>query len=158
MLADKGYDSDAVRDDIEEHGGAAMIPTRATREVQRLVDKVIYALRNRIERFFSKITNSRHVATRSTSSSRASRLWSSRHNSHLDRICPRVLVVITEAWYPCQTAPSLAPPTLSGDDIACEPCYRVTPNINGGNHVTRSLSIGAFSLALTSGAPVFAQV
>jgi transposase len=64
MLADKGYDSDAVRDDIEKRGGAAMIPTRATRKVQRLVDKAIYALRNRIERFFNKIKNSRRVATR----------------------------------------------------------------------------------------------
>ena len=32
--------------------------------MQRLVDKAIYALRNRIERFFNKITNSRRVATR----------------------------------------------------------------------------------------------
>ena len=64
MLADKGYDSNAVRDDIEKRGGAAMIPTRATRKVQRLVDKAIYALRNRIERFFNKIKNSRRVATR----------------------------------------------------------------------------------------------
>lgn len=64
MLADKGYDSDAVRDDIEKRGGAARIPTRATRKVQSLVDKAIYALRNRIERFFNKIKNSRRVATR----------------------------------------------------------------------------------------------
>ena len=64
MLADKGYDSDAVRDDIARRGGQAMIPTRATRKVQHLVDKAIYALRNRIERFFNKIKNSRRVATR----------------------------------------------------------------------------------------------
>ena len=64
MLADKGYDSDAVRDDIQKRGGEALIPTRATRKVQHLVDKAIYALRNRIERFFNKIKNSRRVATR----------------------------------------------------------------------------------------------
>jgi transposase len=64
MLADKGYDSDAVRDDIRKRGGEALIPTRATRKVQHLVDKAIYALRNRIERFFNRIKNSRRVATR----------------------------------------------------------------------------------------------
>jgi transposase len=32
--------------------------------VQHLVDKAIYALRNRIERFFNRIKNSRRVATR----------------------------------------------------------------------------------------------
>jgi transposase len=64
MLADKGYDSDAVRNDIEERGGEALIPTRATRKVQHWVEKAAYALRNRIERFFNKIKNSRRVATR----------------------------------------------------------------------------------------------
>ena len=64
MLADKGYDSDAVRDDIRARGGEALIPTRATRKVQQLVDKAIYALRNRIERFFNRVKNSRRVATR----------------------------------------------------------------------------------------------
>jgi transposase len=64
MLADKGYDSDAVRGDIERRGGEAMIPTRANRKVQHLVDKAIYALRNRIERFFNRVKNSRRVATR----------------------------------------------------------------------------------------------
>lgn len=64
MLADKGYDSDAVRDDIEARGGQAQIPSKANRKVQHLVDKAIYALRNRIERFFNRIKNSRRVATR----------------------------------------------------------------------------------------------
>jgi transposase len=64
MLADKGYDSDGVRDDIEKRGGEAVIPTKANRKIQRVVDKAIYALRNRIERFFNRIKNSRRVATR----------------------------------------------------------------------------------------------
>lgn len=64
MLADKGYDSDDVRDDIEKRGGEAVIPTKANRKIQRVVDKAIYALRNRIERFFNRIKNSRRVATR----------------------------------------------------------------------------------------------
>jgi transposase len=64
LLADKGYDSNGVRDDVEKRGGAAMIPTRATRKVQHLVDKAVYTLRNRIERFFNRLKNSRRVATR----------------------------------------------------------------------------------------------
>jgi transposase len=64
MLADKGYDSDAVRGDIEKRGGKAQTPSKANRKVQHLVDKAIHALRNRIERFFNRIKNSRRVATR----------------------------------------------------------------------------------------------
>ena len=61
---DKGYDSEAVRNDIEERGGEAAIPSTATRKVQHAVDKALYALRNRIERFFNRAKNSRRVATR----------------------------------------------------------------------------------------------
>ena len=39
MLGDKGYDSEAVRNDIEERGGEAAIPSTATRKVQHAVDK-----------------------------------------------------------------------------------------------------------------------
>ena len=65
MLGDKGYDSEAVRNDIEERGGEAAIPSTASRKVQHAVDKAHYdALRNRIERFFNRAKNSRRVATR----------------------------------------------------------------------------------------------
>ncbi len=64
MLADKGYDSDAVRQDIRNRGGEPMIPTTANRKAQVVVDKAIYSLRNRIERFFNRLKNSRRVATR----------------------------------------------------------------------------------------------
>ena len=39
MLGDKGYDSEAVRNDIEERGGEAAIPSTATRKIQHAVDK-----------------------------------------------------------------------------------------------------------------------
>jgi len=38
MLGDKGYDSEAVRQDIEQRGGQAMIPSIASRKIQRAVD------------------------------------------------------------------------------------------------------------------------
>ena len=64
MLGDKGYDSEAVRNDIEERGGEAAIPSTATRKIQHAVDKALYALRNRIECFFNRAKNSRRIATR----------------------------------------------------------------------------------------------
>ena len=64
MLGDKGYDSEAVRHEIEQRGGEAAIPSTATRKIQHAVDKVLYALRNRIERFFNRAKNSRRLATR----------------------------------------------------------------------------------------------
>jgi transposase len=64
MLGDKGYDSEAVRRDIEQRGGEAVIPSLASRKIQHAVDKAVYALRNRIERFFNRAKNSRRVATR----------------------------------------------------------------------------------------------
>jgi transposase len=64
LLGDKGYDSNAVRQEIEDRGGEALIPSTASRKIQHSVDKAIYALRNRIERFFNRLKNSRRVATR----------------------------------------------------------------------------------------------
>ena len=64
LLGDKGYNSDAVRRDVAQRGGEAVIPSTASRKVQRIVDKAIYALRNRIERFFNRAKNSRRIATR----------------------------------------------------------------------------------------------
>ena len=64
MLGDKGYDSEAVRQEIEQRGGEAAIPSIATRKIQHAVNKALYALRNRIERFINRAKNSRRVATR----------------------------------------------------------------------------------------------
>src|SRR4051812_9662902 len=41
MLTDKGYDTDAVRADVEKRGGQAMIPTKANRKLQHFVDKTV---------------------------------------------------------------------------------------------------------------------
>jgi transposase len=64
LLADRGYDSNAVRADIAKRGGAPMIPTKKNRRVQIAVDGAIYALRNRIERCFNRLKNARRLATR----------------------------------------------------------------------------------------------
>ena len=64
LLADRGYNSDQIRETLRERGAASVIPTRRSRKVRIPVDGHIYALRNRIERCFNKLKNSRRLATR----------------------------------------------------------------------------------------------
>lgn len=64
LLADRGYDADSIRADIEERGGTPVIPTKRNRRVQIEIDGAIYALRNRIERCFNRLKNARRFATR----------------------------------------------------------------------------------------------
>ena len=64
LLADKGYDADFIREDMDRRGGVAMIPTKRNRLIQLPVDAGIYALRNMVERCFNKLKNARRLATR----------------------------------------------------------------------------------------------
>jgi transposase len=64
VIADKGYDSDAVVESIESRGAEAVIPPRSNRKVQRDYDKERYKDRNLAERFWSKVKPFRRVATR----------------------------------------------------------------------------------------------
>jgi transposase len=47
-----------------DFAGKQLPLAKANRKLQRPVDKAIYGLRNRIERFFNRLKNSRRVATR----------------------------------------------------------------------------------------------
>ena len=64
MLGDKGYDADAILDDLQARGIEPVIPPKRTRKVQRPIDGHLYALRNLVERCFSKLKHSRRLATR----------------------------------------------------------------------------------------------
>lgn len=64
MLGDKGYDADAILADLEAKGVAAIIPPKRNRKVQPIIDGHLYALRNLVERCFSKLKHSRRLATR----------------------------------------------------------------------------------------------
>ena len=64
MLADKGYDSDAIRENLQERAIETIIPFRRNRRERPRIDGYIYALRNLIERCFSKLKQSRRLATR----------------------------------------------------------------------------------------------
>jgi transposase len=64
MLADTGYDSDAIRRDLHDRGTAPEIPTKRNRKVQYTVDKRLSALRSRIECFSGHLKEMPRIATR----------------------------------------------------------------------------------------------
>jgi len=64
VLADKGYDTDAIVDLIQKSGAGAVIPPKANRIIKRLCDFALYCERNLVERFFNKIKHYRAIATR----------------------------------------------------------------------------------------------
>jgi transposase len=64
VIADKAYDTNAVRELIAEANAEAVIPSKITRKVTIPHDAIAYKLRNRIERFFNKLKHFRRIATR----------------------------------------------------------------------------------------------
>jgi transposase len=64
VIADRAYDSNAVRDLIAAAGAEAIIPSKRSRNILIPHDKLAYRLRNRIERFINKLKHFRHIATR----------------------------------------------------------------------------------------------
>ena len=63
-VADKGYDSKALRDWLAERGTTAVIPPRKNRKVRYHYDKTVYRQRNIIERMFCRLKDWRRIATR----------------------------------------------------------------------------------------------
>jgi transposase len=64
FLADRGYDADAIREEIARAGVEAVIPARTGRRQPATHDRQKYRLRNLVERLFNKLKNWRRVATR----------------------------------------------------------------------------------------------
>jgi transposase len=64
LLADRGYDSDRVRETMEARNVVPVIPMRKSRKLRVAVDRTLYRLRNLVERCFNKLKNARRVATR----------------------------------------------------------------------------------------------
>jgi transposase len=64
LVADRGYDAQAIIDLVQARGGCAHIPTQKDRKVQRSIDPAIYRQRNLVERYFCKLKHFRRVATR----------------------------------------------------------------------------------------------
>ena len=64
VVADKAYDSLALRELISSIGAKTGIPPRANRRDMIRYSKAIYRHRNLVERFFCRIKHYRRIATR----------------------------------------------------------------------------------------------
>jgi len=63
VVADHGYDVNAILDMIHACGAKAHVPSKSLRLVQRTVDRRVYRKRNLVERFFCTLKQSRRVQT-----------------------------------------------------------------------------------------------
>ena len=61
VLADKGYNSEALVLKLEELGSDAIIPSRANRKRQRVIDRHLYKERHLIECYIGKLKHFRRV-------------------------------------------------------------------------------------------------
>lgn len=64
LLADKGYDSNAIRSKAAERKAWANIPPKANRKGTFTFSPWVYRQRNLVERFFNRIKQFRGIATR----------------------------------------------------------------------------------------------
>lgn len=64
LIADKGYDSDAIRAALHEDGIRPVIPPRSHRTTPIRWNQRLYRERNRIERLIGHLKINRAIATR----------------------------------------------------------------------------------------------
>jgi putative transposase len=64
MLADRAYDSDDLRQWLDERGTTAVIPNKCNRKNRFAFNKRAYRLRHRIENAFCRLKDFRRIATR----------------------------------------------------------------------------------------------
>ena len=64
LLADKGYDGNALRQAVADRKAWANIPPKANRKDPICFSKHLYKARNLVERFFNRIKYFRRIATR----------------------------------------------------------------------------------------------
>jgi transposase len=64
LLADKGYDTDAIRAYLKKQGIKAVIPGKSNRKKKIRHDKKAYKQRNVVERCFFRLKDFRRIATR----------------------------------------------------------------------------------------------
>ncbi len=63
-MADRAYDTNAVRRQIEDQGAVPNIPPKRTRRWKSCFSPVLYRGRNAIERMFCRLKDFRRIATR----------------------------------------------------------------------------------------------
>ena len=64
LLADKGYDTDAILEQAKNQGMEPVIPPKKNRKIQREYDEELYKLRHLVENAFLHLKRWRGIATR----------------------------------------------------------------------------------------------
>ena len=64
LLADRGYDTDAMIEQAKKQGMTPVIPPKKNRKIQRAYDRGIYSLRHLVENAFLHLKRLRGIATR----------------------------------------------------------------------------------------------
>ena len=64
VLADKAYDTNAIVAQISQAGAVVVVPSKRSRRTPRVLDRNLYADRNKVERFFNRLKQYRRLATR----------------------------------------------------------------------------------------------
>lgn len=64
LLADKGYDTDAIVEHVKSQGGEPVIPPKANRKEQRNCDYSLYKERHKVECTFGFLKHYRRVFSR----------------------------------------------------------------------------------------------
>jgi transposase len=64
VMADRAYDTNAIRQQIEQQGAVPNIPPKRTRIWKSCFSRVLYRRRNAIERMFCRLKDYRRIATR----------------------------------------------------------------------------------------------
>lgn len=64
LLADKGYDTDAIVQQAKNQGMEPIIPPKKNRKIQREYDEELYKLRHLVENAFLHLKRWRGIATR----------------------------------------------------------------------------------------------
>lgn len=64
LLADRGYDTNAIRAKVAERKAWANVPPRSNRKGTFVFSSWVYRQRNLVERFFNRIKQFRGIATR----------------------------------------------------------------------------------------------
>jgi transposase len=64
LIADKAFDNNAIRAELNERGALAVIPSKADRKPLTPHDAEMYKWRHLIENYFQQLKEFRHIATR----------------------------------------------------------------------------------------------
>ena len=64
LLADRGYDSNAIRAAIASQGAEPVIPATRSRKTDIPYDRQAYRARNLVERLWCRLKDGRRIATR----------------------------------------------------------------------------------------------